>query len=199
MYKYVPTRAIAVPSLVLSVSLLPKKTTDVPMMTTLLTTLHTPCDTGVTRDSVLKANCTTKTKTGAAAAGISQLLKESSKVKRACRRAQPAHIARRHTFARLFAECLPDIQVSCVNTLADIYTPMQVIAAHKEACNVSGAAPQQCATVDRPYKQCPKTFPCTVLLRQQLTSFDTHGHKMHAWALTWLYKWYSRPTDSSEK
>ena len=61
VYRYVPNSAIAVPNLVLSVSLLPKKTTDVPMMTTLFTTLHTPCETGVTRDRVLKANCTDKT------------------------------------------------------------------------------------------------------------------------------------------
>lgn len=47
----------AAPSLVLVVSVVPKKTTDVPMMTTRLTTLHTPCDTGLTRDSVLNANC----------------------------------------------------------------------------------------------------------------------------------------------
>jgi len=46
-----------VPSLVWSVILLPKKMTEVPMMHTRLTTLHTPCATGVTRDSVLKANC----------------------------------------------------------------------------------------------------------------------------------------------
>jgi len=58
VYRYVPIRAITVPILVLSVNLLPKNTTEVPMMTTLFTTLHTPCDTGVTRDNVLKANCT---------------------------------------------------------------------------------------------------------------------------------------------
>lgn len=58
MYRYVPIRAITVPILVLSVNLLPKNTTEVPMMTTLFTTLLTPCDTGVTRDNVLKANCT---------------------------------------------------------------------------------------------------------------------------------------------
>jgi len=57
VYRYVPIRAITVPILVLSVNLLPKNTTEVPMMTTLFTTLHTPCDTGVTRDNVLKANC----------------------------------------------------------------------------------------------------------------------------------------------
>ena len=42
VYRYVPSKAMTVPSLVLSVSLLPKKTTDVPMMTTRLTTLQTP-------------------------------------------------------------------------------------------------------------------------------------------------------------
>lgn len=42
--------------MVLLVSVVPKKTTEVPMMTTRLTTLHTPCETGLTRDSVLKAN-----------------------------------------------------------------------------------------------------------------------------------------------
>ena len=36
----------------------PKKSTEVPMMTTRFTTLQTPCETGLTRDRVLKANCT---------------------------------------------------------------------------------------------------------------------------------------------
>ncbi len=49
--------AIMVPSLVWSLSLLPKKMTEVPMIATRFTTLHTPCATGVTRESVLKANC----------------------------------------------------------------------------------------------------------------------------------------------
>ena len=35
----------------------PKKSTEVPMMTTRFTTLQTPCETGLTRDRVLKANC----------------------------------------------------------------------------------------------------------------------------------------------
>ena len=48
---------MTVPSLVWLVIALPKKTTDVPMMQTRLTTLHTPCATGVTRDNVLNANC----------------------------------------------------------------------------------------------------------------------------------------------
>lgn len=39
------------------VRVVPKKTTEVPMITTRLTTLHTPCDTGLTRDNVLNANC----------------------------------------------------------------------------------------------------------------------------------------------
>lgn len=45
------------PILVFVVSVVPKKTTEVPIITTRLTTLHTPCDTGLTRDSVLNANC----------------------------------------------------------------------------------------------------------------------------------------------
>ena len=44
-------------SLVWEVILLPKKRTEVTMIATRLTTLHTPCATGVTRDSVLNANC----------------------------------------------------------------------------------------------------------------------------------------------
>ena len=56
VYKYVPIRAIAVPNFVWSVSLLPKKSTEAPMMQTRLTTLQTPCETGVTRESVLNAN-----------------------------------------------------------------------------------------------------------------------------------------------
>ena len=49
-------RAMTVPSLVWSVSLLPKNMTDEPMMHTRLTTLQTPCETGDTRASVLNAN-----------------------------------------------------------------------------------------------------------------------------------------------
>lgn len=45
------------PILVLADSGVPKKMTEVTMMATRLTTLHTPCDTGLTRDSVLNANC----------------------------------------------------------------------------------------------------------------------------------------------
>ena len=51
---------MAVPSFVLGVRELPKNSTDVPMMATRFTTLHTPWDTGLTRDSVLKANCSTQ-------------------------------------------------------------------------------------------------------------------------------------------
>ena len=49
--------AIAVPILVCMVSLLPKNMTLEPMMAMRFTTLHTPWLTGLTRPSVLKANC----------------------------------------------------------------------------------------------------------------------------------------------
>ena len=53
---YVPARATAVPIFVCMVNVFPKNNTDVAIITTLLTTLHTPWDTGVTRANVLKAN-----------------------------------------------------------------------------------------------------------------------------------------------
>lgn len=42
VYKAVPARAMTVPTNVFVVSLFPKNSTDVPMMTTRFTTLHTP-------------------------------------------------------------------------------------------------------------------------------------------------------------
>lgn len=45
------------PILVLVDSGVPKKSTEVTMIATRLTTLQTPCETGLTRERVLKANC----------------------------------------------------------------------------------------------------------------------------------------------
>lgn len=132
-------------------------------MTTLLTTLHTPCDTGVTRDNVLKANCTA-TKSGGDAAGMSQLLTESSKVKRNCRHAQTAHIARKHTFTHL-AQSLLGVQMSCMNTLAAIHTPMQEIVFHEEVCSGSVVVQQLISRTD----SAREMFSCIVMLRQELT------------------------------
>mmetsp|Transcript_10882 Transcript_10882/g.67228 ORF Transcript_10882/g.67228 Transcript_10882/m.67228 type:complete len:83 (+) Transcript_10882:2817-3065(+) len=42
VYKAVPAKAMTVPANVFGVSLFPKNSTDVPMMTTRFTTLHTP-------------------------------------------------------------------------------------------------------------------------------------------------------------
>ena len=49
------------PSLVLFDKGVPKKSTDEMMMATLFTTLHTPCETGLTLDRVLNANCSSMT------------------------------------------------------------------------------------------------------------------------------------------
>lgn len=57
VYSQVPSRAMTVPTMACVVSTWLKNTTLLPMMATRLTTLHTPCDTGDTRCSVLKANC----------------------------------------------------------------------------------------------------------------------------------------------
>jgi hypothetical protein len=57
VYSHVPISAMTVPTMACVVRTWLKKTTDEPMMATRFTTLHTPCETGLTRCSVLNANC----------------------------------------------------------------------------------------------------------------------------------------------
>ncbi len=73
---------MCLPILVLFDSGVPKKRTEEMMIATLFTTLHTPCDTGLTLDSVLNANCRSQMLRRFCAAMAQMRATRSQKIKR---------------------------------------------------------------------------------------------------------------------